>query len=114
MFFITDWYAKPTFAYEIVGDRLRARSPSPARAWSARRSQLRWDIDGDGTPDADPNTGHVYDTPELYVRLGDTRTRVTLFIDDPITRKTVKVTRVIRLDAAARRWPPARRCTEGK
>jgi hypothetical protein len=63
-------------------------------------TKVRWDIDGDGVADADPNTGAIYDSPDLYVLYGDTRTQITLFIDDPITRKTITVTRTLEVPAA--------------
>jgi NADH-quinone oxidoreductase subunit L len=94
VFFVTDCHAKPTFTYEIVGDRLHLVA-KPGAGIIGATTKLRWDIDGDGQPDTDPNTGAVYETPELYVLYGDTRTQVTLFIDDPITRTTKTITRVI-------------------
>jgi len=100
VFFITDCHQKPTFSYEIVGDRLHLIAEPGAGLVSAT-SKLQWDIDGDGTPDADPKTGQVYSSADLFVLLGDTRTSVTLFIADPVTRKTVKVTRVIRVPEPA-------------
>ena len=94
VFFVTDCHRHATFDYEVVGDRLHLTA-EPGAGLLGATSKLRWDIDGDGTADVDPNTGAIYDTPDLYVLYGDTRTKVTLFIDDPLTRKTVTVTRVI-------------------
>ena len=102
VFLITNCHAKPSFDYEIVGDRLHLMA-RPGAGLIGAGSKLRWDIDGDGQPDVDPNTGAIYDTPELYVLYGDTRSEVTLFIDDPITHKTKKITRVIERPAAAER-----------
>jgi len=96
VFFVTDWHQKPTFDYEIVGERLKLTA-EPGAGLLGATTKLRWDIDGDGKVDSDPATGAVYSTPELFVLLGDTRTRVILFIDDPITRKTTRVTRVLHL-----------------
>jgi hypothetical protein len=94
VFFVSDCHAKPTFTYERVGDRLHLVA-KPGAGVIGATSKVRWDIDGDGQADVDPNTGAVYDTPDLYVLYGDTRTQVTLFIDDPLTRKTITVTRNI-------------------
>jgi len=99
VFFVTNWHQNPTFDYEIVGDRLKLTA-QPGAGLLGATTKLRWDIDGDGHPDADPATGTAYASPELFVLLGDTRTRVILFIDDPITRKTTKVTRVLHLPPA--------------
>jgi NADH-quinone oxidoreductase subunit L len=96
VFFVTDLYSKPTFDYEIVGERLKLTA-RPGAGLLGATTKVRWDIDGDGKADSDPATGAPYTSPELSVLLGDTRTRVNLFIDDPITRKTTKVTRVLHL-----------------
>jgi NADH-quinone oxidoreductase subunit L len=99
VFFVTDWHSKPTLDYEIVGDRLKLTA-RPGAGLLGATTKVRWDIDGDGKADSDPATGAPYTSPELFVLLGDTRTRVNLFIDDPITRKTTKVTRVLHLPPA--------------
>ena len=100
VFFVTDCHAKPTFSYEIVGDRLHLKA-EPGAGILGATSKLQWDIDGDGKPDVDPNTGAIYDTPDLYVLYGDTRTEVTLFIADPLTRTTKTITRTIEAPAPA-------------
>jgi NADH-quinone oxidoreductase subunit L len=97
VFLVTDCHQKPTFEYELVGDRLHLHA-EPGSGLIGATTKLQWDIDGDGTADADPNTGAIYNTPDLYVRYGDTRTKITLFIDDPITRKRIAVSRDIRFD----------------
>jgi hypothetical protein len=106
VFFITDCHAKPTFTYEVVGDRLHLVA-KPGAGVIGAATKLRWDIDGDGQPDVDPNTGAVYDTPDLYVLYGDVRSQVTLFIDDPLTRKTVTITRVIEAPSPPESTQPA-------
>ncbi|MBL9020313.1 MAG: NADH-quinone oxidoreductase subunit L [Myxococcales bacterium] len=97
VFLVADCKTKPTFDYEMVGDRLHLTARPGAGLVSAT-TKLRWDIDGDGKADVDPNTGAVYDTPDLYVLYGDTGAKVTLFIDDPVTRTTKTVTRLIELE----------------
>ena len=99
VFFFADCRQKATFDYEVVGDRLHLTA-RPGEGIVSATAKLRWDIDGDGTPDVDPGTGQVYSSPDLYVLLGDTRTRVNLFIDDPVTRKTRVITRVLTLPHA--------------
>jgi len=99
LFFVADRKAKPTFDYEVIGERVRFDA-RPGEGLISATSQLRWDIDGDGTPDVDPKTGKVYDAPAIEVLLGDTGAKVNLFIDDPVTRKTRVVTRVLRLPDA--------------
>ena len=110
VFFVTDWHTKPTFDYEIVGERLKLTA-RPGAGLLGATTKLRWDIDGDGTPDTDPATKALYTSPELLVLLGDTRTRVSLFIEDPITRKTTKITRVLHVPPVV---PDAAPLQEGK
>ena len=99
VFFVTDCHSKPSFTYELVGDRLHLVA-KPGAGLVGASTKLRWDVDGDGVADVDPNTGAVYSTPDLYVLYGDTRSEVTLFIDDPLTRSTQKITRTIEAPAA--------------
>jgi hypothetical protein len=108
VFLVSDCHAKPTFEYEMVGDRLHL-SAKPGAGIIGATTKVRWDIDGDGKPDVDPNTGAVYDTPELFVLYGDAGSSITLFIDDPLTRSTKTVTRVIEPPA-----PPTAMTTEEK
>jgi NADH-quinone oxidoreductase subunit L len=100
VFFVTDCHEKPSFAYELVGDRLHLVA-EPGAGITSSTSKVRWDINGDGVPDNDPKTGQPYNTPELYVLYGDTASKVTLFIDDAVTRETRKVTREIVIPAKA-------------
>ena len=96
VFMITDCHQKPTFSYELVGDRLHLHA-EPGAGLLGATAKVQWDIDGDGQPDRDPNTGAIYDSPDLFVRYGDTRTRVNLFIEDPIARKRIMVTRKLEM-----------------
>ncbi|MFN0246217.1 MAG: NADH-quinone oxidoreductase subunit L [Kofleriaceae bacterium] len=96
VFAVSDCRANPGFTYELVGDRIRLEA-KPGAGIIGATSKLRWDIDGDGQADNDPATGQPYSTPELFVLFGDTGTHVTLFIDDPVTRKTVVIKRAIKL-----------------
>jgi NADH-quinone oxidoreductase subunit L len=98
VFLVTDCRAKPTFSDELVGDRLHLVA-EPGAGLTSSTAKLRWDIDGDGDSedDKDPATGRPYTGSELYVRYGDAGSKVTLFIDDAVTRKTRTVTRKIAL-----------------
>jgi len=94
VFAVSDCRSKPTFTYEIIGDRLHLVA-QPGAGVIGATTKVRWDIDGDGKADVDPNTGAVYDAADFYVLYGDVHSQVTLFIDDPLTRKTKTITRVI-------------------
>ena len=98
VFFVTDCHDKPSFSYEVVGDRLHLVAEPGAGLPST--SKVRWDINGDGIPDSDPATGQPYASPDLHVLYGDAGSKITLFIDDAVTRKTRTVTREIHIPAA--------------
>jgi NADH-quinone oxidoreductase subunit L len=100
LFLFTFKSAKPTFDYEVVGDRVHLKA-RPGEGLMSATSKVRWDVDGDGKPDIDPKTRKPYESLEIDVLRGDTGSKVSLFIDDPITRKTRVVTRVLRLPADA-------------
>lgn len=100
VFGVSECRSNPGFTYELVGDRIHLVA-KPGAGIIGATSKLRWDIDGDGTPDSDPNTGEPYSTPDLYVLYGDTGTNVTLFIEDPVKRTTVVVKRAIKLPTPA-------------
>ena len=55
---------------------------------------MRWDIDGNGTPDVGPD-GRPIDSADVTVRLGQVGSTVTLWIEDPITGSTESVSRDI-------------------
>ncbi|MBA3392242.1 MAG: NADH-quinone oxidoreductase subunit L [Deltaproteobacteria bacterium] len=94
VFFVSDCRRAPTFAYEFDGSDVVLRA-QPGSGLLNKASKVSWDLDDDGLPDPDPNNpAALLDDPELRVRAGDIPgSRVTLFIDDPITRKRVAVTR---------------------
>jgi len=96
VFFITDCKTKPTFEYKRAGDMIELHA-SPGAGVVGKNSKLTWDITGDELADNDA-TGKLLAGPDVTVRAGDiTSPKVTLIIEDPVTRKTVKVTRVIEL-----------------
>ncbi|MGE0869564.1 MAG: NADH-quinone oxidoreductase subunit L [Kofleriaceae bacterium] len=100
VFAVTDCHQKPTFDYELEGSVLKLHA-EPGAGIIGSRTKLSWDVDGDGKPDVDPATGQPYDGVDLAVRYGDTRGKVTLFIEDPVSHKTEVITRPIRIDTSA-------------
>jgi hypothetical protein len=99
VFFWTDCHTNPTFAYRVNGDEVELHA-QPGAGISSAKATLRWDIDGDGNPDNGPD-GKPLDGPDVKVRAGDVGTHVTLWIDDPVTQKTITVTRAIKFDEGA-------------
>jgi NADH-quinone oxidoreductase subunit L len=97
IFLITDCKSDPTFAYRQVGGFIELRA-QPGEGIASARARLRWDVDGDGKPDADPNSPDgLRSSPSLRVLAGEVGSKVTLWIEDPVRHKTVTVTRDIRL-----------------
>jgi hypothetical protein len=108
VFFLADVRRKPTFTYELDGEFVTLKADPGAGIMTAT-SKIAWDLDNDGSPDPDPvNQNKFRDDPVLKLRAGDISSDVTLFIDDPITRKRISVTRTIEFPA-----PPAPQATEG-
>ena len=83
---------EPTFAYRFEGNVVRLVA-EPGEGVSSL-AKIEWDIDDDGTIDL---TGR-----EVTAVRGDV-SRVTMWIDDPITRKRIPITRVVAEDAPAER-----------
>jgi NADH-quinone oxidoreductase subunit L len=99
VFLVTDCHRKSTFSYKLEGDRIVLHA-DPGAGIASATAKLKWDLDGDGQPDIDPKTGKPIDAPDLSVPAGDVGAKVTLWIDDPISQKTEKVTRIIRIGDA--------------
>jgi NADH-quinone oxidoreductase subunit L len=97
VFFVTDCHQKPSFAYRLNGNELELHA-QPGAGINTARAQLKWDIDGDGKPDNGPD-GKPLTGADVKVRAGDVGTHVTLWIEDPVSQKTIKVTRAIKFDA---------------
>jgi NADH:ubiquinone oxidoreductase subunit 5 (subunit L)/multisubunit Na+/H+ antiporter MnhA subunit len=83
---------EPTFVYRFEGNVVRLVA-EPGEGISSL-AKIEWDIDDDGTIDL---TGR-----EVTAVRGDV-SRVTMWIDDPITRKRIPITRVVAEDAPAER-----------
>ncbi|HUS31364.1 MAG TPA: NADH-quinone oxidoreductase subunit L [Kofleriaceae bacterium] len=99
VFFVTDCHQNPSFAYRLNGNDLELHA-EPGAGISSARAKMRWDIDGDGKPDNGPD-GKPLEAADIKVRAGEVGTHVTLWIDDPVTQKTVTVTRAIKFADAA-------------
>jgi NADH-quinone oxidoreductase subunit L len=95
VFLISDCGRKPSFAYRIDGPIIQFRA-EPGAGLGGAKARLRWDFNSDGEPDRDA-TGKPIDTPEVNVRAGEVGSQVTLWIEDPITRETIAVTRNVAL-----------------
>jgi NADH-quinone oxidoreductase subunit L len=108
VFVITDCRKKPTFDYKIVGNQIQLHAdPGSGMAGAAR---IRWDLDGDGKQDKDPaRPGELLDKRDVTVTGYDGP--ITMWVEDPVTRREVKVTRTIslnnvKLNEAKTWWPP--------
>jgi NADH-quinone oxidoreductase subunit L len=90
VFFVTDCHSKPTFAYRFEGPNgeMLHLHAEPGAGIVGSSAKLRWDTDGDGVPD--------HEGRDVTVRSGEAAANVTLFVDDPISQKTVPITRAIR------------------
>jgi NADH-quinone oxidoreductase subunit L len=94
VFLISDCGRKPSFTYKLVDGEYEFHAEAGAGVGGAN-ARLRWDLDGNGVPDVD-SSGKPIDTADVKVRAGEVGTFVTLWIEDPITRKTIPVTKQIR------------------
>ncbi|HEY5944704.1 MAG TPA: hypothetical protein VIV40_04405, partial [Kofleriaceae bacterium] len=94
VFFISDCGRKPEFTYKLVGNEYQFHA-EPGAGIGGNNARLRWDLDGNGTPDNDAS-GKPLDTVDVSKNAGEVGPYVTLWIEDPITQKTVKVTNQIR------------------
>jgi NADH-quinone oxidoreductase subunit L len=98
VFFVADLRSKPTFHYEYDGSSVTLTA-NPGSGLLSTTSKISWDLDGDGEPDPDPtNAKALRDDPVLKVPAGDIQSgTVTLFVEDPISRKRVAVKRTLNL-----------------
>jgi NADH-quinone oxidoreductase subunit L len=92
VFGVTECHQKPSFSYRLVGNDVELHA-EPGAGVAGNKAKLRWDVDGDGQPDPG------LDSADIKVRAGDVGTHVTLWIDDPVSQKTVTVTRVVKFDS---------------
>jgi len=97
VFFMTDCRDKATFTYKIVGNQLQLHA-EPGSGIEGSGAKITWDLDGDGQPDKDA-AGNLIEKRDVTVT-GYTGP-ITMWVEDPVTRKKVKVTKTIHLDAGA-------------
>ena len=94
VFLLADLRRKPTFDYEFDGTDVTLTA-DPGAGLLAKTAKLGWDLDNDGEPDPGRTE------PVLKIRAGDIpSSTITLFIDDPIARERVKITRTLELGTA--------------
>jgi NADH-quinone oxidoreductase subunit L len=94
VFAISDCGRKPTFSYKL-SDGEYEFTAEPGAGVGGANARLRWDLDGNGVADTDAS-GNPLDAPVVKLRAGEVGSHVTLWVEDPISRKTVQVTREIR------------------
>jgi NADH-quinone oxidoreductase subunit L len=102
VFFISDCGRKPTFVYRLTGEQLEFHA-EPGAGVAGARARVRWDFNGDGQPDLD-SSGKPIDSINVTMRAGEVGSHVTLWIEDPISQKTITVTRTVSLPDA---MPPS-------
>jgi NADH-quinone oxidoreductase subunit L len=100
VFFISDWGRNPSFAYRMNGPNMEFKADAGAGI-AGSRARLRWDFNGDGRPDNN-DQGKPIDTPDVSIRAGEVGSHVTLWIEDPITQKTISVSREIKFPETAK------------
>jgi NADH-quinone oxidoreductase subunit L len=106
VFFITDCKSKPEFDYKRVGDVIELHANVGAGV-VGKNSKLTWDVTGDGVatlldeqgfPADVGSDGRLLEGPDVQVSAAQVRgSQVTLIVEDPVTRKSVKQTRKIEL-----------------
>ena len=96
VFFVSEHSRDPGFEYRF--DRATneyAFHADPGAGVAGAAAKLRWDLDGNGRPDLGKD-GKVLDTADVRIRAGEVGSHVTLWIDDPITQKTIEITREVK------------------
>ncbi len=97
IFLVTDCKRHPTFVYREVDGWIELQA-QPGEGISSAHVKLRWDLDGDSKPDVDESSPDGFRSqPRQRVRSGEVGSQVTLWIEDPVSHKTIPVTRAIRL-----------------
>jgi hypothetical protein len=96
VFVTIDCHRKPTFSYQLVGNQLQLHA-EPGTGIIGAGVKIYWDLDGDGQKDKDPaNPGEFLDKRDVTMTGYDGP--ITMWVDDPITRREIKVTRTINLN----------------
>ncbi|HEX3764114.1 MAG TPA: NADH-quinone oxidoreductase subunit L [Kofleriaceae bacterium] len=104
VFVITDCHHKATFDYKIVGNEVQLHA-DPGSGILGSTARVYWDLDGDGKKDTDPaNPGQLLDKRDVTFSGYDGP--VTMWVEDPVTGREIKVTRTINLNEGRPSWPP--------
>jgi hypothetical protein len=92
VFLVSKCQQEPSFDYRFEGNMVRLTA-DPGEGLSSL-GRIEWDVDSDGRIDG---AG-----PEITKLRGEV-TKVIMWIEDPITRERIRVTRVVAEDAPAER-----------
>jgi NADH-quinone oxidoreductase subunit L len=104
VFVITDCHHKATFDYKIVGNQIQLHA-DPGAGILGTTARVYWDLDGDGQKDKDPaHPGQWLDKRDVTTTGYDGP--ITMWVEDPVTGREVKVTRTINLNEGRTFWPP--------
>ncbi|HET7505282.1 MAG TPA: NADH-quinone oxidoreductase subunit L [Kofleriaceae bacterium] len=96
VFMATDCHRKPTFEYTIVGNQLKLHA-EPGSGLTGSSARIYWDLDGDGQKDKEPGSlDKLLDKRDVTVT-GFPGT-ITMWVEDPITHREVKVMKAIDLN----------------
>ncbi len=96
VFAVTDCRHHADFSYRQVDGNIELTA-EPGPGLSGNRAKLRWDLNGDGKPDTAAGSDKLLDSVVVSVPAGDVGSAVTLWIEDPISKKTIMVKHDIRL-----------------
>jgi len=97
VFFMTDCRDKATFTYKRVGNQLQLHA-EPGSGIEGSSAKITWDLDGDGQPDKDA-AGNLIEKRDVTVT-GDPGP-ITMWVEDPVTHKEIKITQTIHSNAGA-------------
>jgi NADH-quinone oxidoreductase subunit L len=106
VFAVTDCRHHTGLSYRQVGESIELRA-EVGSGISGNNAQITWDINGDGIVDTIPGTDENQSAEVITVPAGDVGSRVTAWIVDPVSRKTITVTRDIRLSQLVQAPGPA-------
>jgi NADH-quinone oxidoreductase subunit L len=102
IFIITDCHHKASFDYKIVGNQVQLHA-DPGSGILGLTAKIYWDLDGDG--EKDRNAAGEYRNERDVTVIGYDGP-ITMWVEDPITGREVKVTRTINLNEGRTFWPP--------
>jgi NADH-quinone oxidoreductase subunit L len=104
VFVVTDCRHQATFDYKIVGNQIQLHA-DPGSGILGATARVYWDLDGDGQKDHDPaHPEKLLDDRDVTVTGSDAP--ITMWVEDPITGREIKVTRTINLNEGHASWPP--------